>query len=59
MREQMKMYEDSYNKAVRERELMANECDVVTQMTNDWMNEAVGYREQRNAAYDKIKIFEQ
>ena len=55
----MKMYEDSYNKAVRERELMANECDVVTQMTNDWMNEAVGYREQRNAAYDKIKIFEQ
>ena len=59
MREQMKMYEDSYNKAVRERELMANECDVVTKMTNDWMNEAVGYREQRNAAYDKIKIFEQ
>lgn len=54
----MEEYEDSYNIAIRERQLIADECDVITKMTNDWMNEAIGYREQRNAAWDQIKIYE-
>jgi hypothetical protein len=37
---------------------MANEIDIVSRMTNEWMVEAVGYREQRNAAWDKIKVLE-
>ena len=58
MRDQMKLYEDSYNKVVTERQLMADECDFMSKLTNDWMTEAIGYREQRDAAWEKIKIFE-
>ena len=56
--EQLKMAERRMHKAEEERNIMANEFDVVSKMVNEWMIEAVGYREQRNEAWEKIKVLE-